>query len=123
LENPYNIGISRKAYQTAAMMGDSQLVVHYASKVYAIQRDFDTAKQLFLSYLKLDKPENALPYLEYARQNARQNNLNLIYTATTQIIELKKILQQNPGNREVKRRIAEHYLAMGNEEVARWYAT
>lgn len=122
LENPYNISINKKAYQTAAMMGDSQMVVHYASKVYAVQRDIDTSKQLFISYLKLDKPENALPYLEYARRNTTESNLNLIYTAVTQIIELKKTLQHDPGNLEVKQKIAEHYYAIGNDEVARGYA-
>jgi tetratricopeptide (TPR) repeat protein len=124
LENPYNISLNDKASQTAAIIGDSQLVIHYASRVYKMKPGTDIAQRLVISYLKLDMPESALPYLKYAKNNTLdKTDFNLIYTATNQIIDLKKNLKQKPGDLHIRNQIALQYYSIGNDEVAQLYTT
>jgi tetratricopeptide (TPR) repeat protein len=122
LENPYNVSINNKASITASFLGDSQLVVHYAKKVYKVKPDYDIAQRIFLNYLKLDMPESALPYMEYAlKNNLNGTDLSIIYEATHQVIDLKKALFNNPDDKGIRRQIANQYVAMGNEEIALRY--
>lgn len=119
LENPYNVSINNNASKTAALLGDSQLVVHYAQKVYKMKPDYEVAQRLFINYLKLDQPEKALPYIIYAQN--RRNDLIFIHQATCKVINLKKLLQKHPENSSLKIEIAQLYKSIGNEEVASSY--
>lgn len=120
LENPYNTSVNQEAARTAALMGDSQLVIHYANKVFNHKPGYEMAQHLFLNYLKLDLPDKALPYLNYARYR-KGSELQLIYNATREIIDLKKMLKNDPDNQEIKDQIALQYKAMGNDDVALIY--
>lgn len=120
IENPYNANILEMASDTASHLGNSQLVIYYAKRAYDLKPAYKTAKLLFLNFLTLDKPESALPYLNYARKKTYEN-LNLIYSATNQIIDLKKILIQHPSDIELQKEIGKHYLAMGNIVAASKY--
>ncbi len=122
LENPYSISLNEKASQTAAIVGDSQLVIHYASRVYKMKPSPDIAQSLVINYLKLDMPESALPYLKYIR-NHNQRDFDLIYTTTNQIIDLKKLLKNRPDDSSIRARIAQQYKSIGNDEAALVYAT
>lgn len=123
LENPYDISINNKASVTASFLGDSQLVVHYAKKIYKLKPDVKVAQRIFLNYLKLDMPDKALPYIEYAQNNTfGGDDLRLIYDATRQVINLKKYLKKYPDNKDIRKQIAHQYFKMGNEEIALLYA-
>lgn len=117
LENPFNISINNKASRIAALLGDSQLVVYYATKAHQMYPEVEMAQRLFIGYLKLDMPEQALPYIEFARKRTHSGDLQLIYNATTQIINLKKVLKENPEDPTIRKKIIAHYLAMGNNDV------
>lgn len=123
LENPHSTSINEKASQTASMLGDSQLVVYYGKKVFKTQPKIDIAKRLFISYLKLDMPEDALPYISYVCKEAiNPDEFKLLYSNTQQIIELKKLLYKDPANSKLRKNIAMHYTNIGNNEVARLYS-
>lgn len=121
LENPYDLGISTKASKAASFLGDSQLVIHYARKVYSVKPDVELANLLFINYLQLDMPEDALPYLVYIRKNKTDNDINFIYTITCQVIDLKKLLEKNPDSKEIRNQIANRYNEIGNYEIALIY--
>lgn len=121
LENPYNISVNNQASITASLTGDSQKVVHYGKKAFAMKPELQTAMRIFIHYLKLDRPSDALPYLEYARKND-SHTLDLIYNATLQIIDLKKQLEHDSLNPEIRKQIAFRYEVIGNDELALWYA-
>jgi Tfp pilus assembly protein PilF len=124
LENPYDISVNKKAAQMASLLGDSQLVIHYANKVFNNMPGYEAAQQLFLNYLKLDMPENALPYLAYARFTLHKaSELRLIYSATCEVIDLKKLLKNNPADKAIKAQIAQQYRLMGNDEIAMLYSS
>lgn len=118
LENPYNTEINNRASETAAILGDSQQVVHYAKKVYSQKPNEKLAERIFIHYLKLDKPENALTYILKSEKSQKSNNL--ILSSTLKIIQLKKLLVKNPCY-EIKREIAQEYETMGNIEIANLY--
>jgi hypothetical protein len=60
-------------------------------KAFQLENTFEKAQQLFITYLKLDRPEEALPYLRYASANNTSTfNLNELQTFVEHLIELKK---------------------------------
>jgi hypothetical protein len=119
LENPYDISVNNHASIAASFLGDSQKVVRYAGRAFAMKHENELARRLLIHYLKLDRPSDALPYLEYARLKDR--SLDLIYRATLQIIDLKKQLEHDSANPELRRQIATRYEAIGNNELALRY--
>lgn len=122
LENPYNVTLNDKASRTAAIIGDSQQVIRYASRVYKMKPDTEIAERLVISYLKLDMPESALPYLKYVgNYTLNKKDFNFIYNATNQIIDLKNSLKQSPNDLSIRNKIAQKYYEIGNEEVAQLY--
>lgn len=124
LENPHNTRLNDKASQTAAIIGDSQLVVHYASRVYKVKPEKNIAERIFISYLKLDKPEKALPFIKCAMNHEPgSKEYNFIHDTTNQISDLKKKLSLSPSNLRIREQIADLYFSIGNEEVAMVYAT
>jgi tetratricopeptide (TPR) repeat protein len=123
LANPYNLNIYKQAANTASALGDSQMVVFYARKAFRLQPDFQLAEHLFISYLKLDMPENALPFLKYARDNHTPGiDLSILYAATREVIDLKRLYISNPNDISLLHRIADKYNSMGNTAAALKYA-
>jgi tetratricopeptide (TPR) repeat protein len=122
LENPYNIDLCERAANTASLIGDSQLVVLYAKKAYSIRPDLNFAQHLFINYLKLDMPENALPYLKYATRNPVNGpDYSLLYNATCDVINLKRTLREHPSDIGLMNLIAANYTSIGNYETASKY--
>ena len=83
---------------------------------------FGYARTLFVIYLKIDRPEDALPYLNYAIQN-NTSNLNLlpVRKCTGEIISLQKVMAHDSSNLPILNLIATTYLTMGNREGASKY--
>jgi hypothetical protein len=121
LENPFNPINCDNASKAAALLGDSLRVVYYAEKVYNKHPSVDLAQRIFIHYLKLDKPESALPYLVYARKY-KANEYDHIYNVTLRIVDLKNMLRKNPLNDDVRKSIASQYYTIGNTDIADNYS-
>lgn len=122
IEYPYNPKILEMVSDTASYLGNPQLVIYYAQRAYVLKPTYKTAKLLFLNFLTLDKPERALPYIIFARNKKPcPDDLALIYSATNQIIDLKKILTKKPTDIALQKMIGKQYLAMGNTIAASQY--
>ncbi|HEX3007088.1 MAG TPA: tetratricopeptide repeat protein [Bacteroidales bacterium] len=123
LENPFNAINCDNASKMAALLGDSQRVVYYADKAYKKHPSLELAQRLFIHCLKLDKPENALPYLMFARKHhVNKNEYNHLYDVALRIVDLKKMLRKNPSNDKVRKSIASQYYSIGNREIADGYS-
>jgi tetratricopeptide (TPR) repeat protein len=122
LEHPYE----EYFYQGAAMiygkLNDFEKSVFYFKKAFTISPTFDDAKTLFVIYLKLDKPTDAIPYLDYAIHN-NTSNLNLlpVKKLTGEIIQLQKKYAKDSTDISVLNLIASKYLTMDNKEGASKY--
>ena len=77
---------------------------------------------LFVLYFKLDRPADALPYLDYAiNNNANGMKLAPIKYFAQEIIQLQKNYSNDSSNISILSQIAERYFKMGNQDGASKY--
>jgi tetratricopeptide (TPR) repeat protein len=77
---------------------------------------------IFVLALQLDRPEDALPYLDYAiANNQRQMNLQPVRNYLLEVLALKQTMQKEPGNLHLLNKIADVYYKMGNTVGAQRY--
>ena len=82
----------------------------------------DKAKYLMVILLKIDRPSESLPFLNYAIANNSQGlNLSLVKNSVEKIIELQKVLLTDSLNVSVLNRVAEGYQKIYNRDGAMKY--
>ena len=122
LEHPTEVYFYVKTANLYGKMGYYEDAAFYFKRAFAISPSFEFARTLFVIYLKIDRPKDALPYLNYAIQN-NTSNLNLLPVRkyTGEIIDLQKGMGKDSSNLSVLNLIASKYLTMGNKEGASKY--
>jgi tetratricopeptide (TPR) repeat protein len=113
-------------YEQTAMLygevGDKETGVFYLRKSFDMQPSFGKAHYLTVFYLMLDRPEDSLPFLDYAIAHPDgKMKLEQLKPLVGQIIELKKQLAGTPTDASLLNRIAAAYLRMENKEGAAKY--
>ncbi|HZK97401.1 MAG TPA: hypothetical protein VFC67_24575 [Prolixibacteraceae bacterium] len=122
LEYPLNSVYSEDAARIFSNLNNFEKALIYFKKTFDLAPTFDDAKYIFAIYLKLDRPLDAIPYLDYAIQNNTKGlNLLSIKTEVAEIIQLKRQLAKNPSDLTVINKIAYSYLKMGNKDGAKIY--
>jgi len=103
-------------------MGYYEEAAFYFKRAFAMTPTFEYARTLFVIYLRIDKPNDAMPYLNYAIQN-NTSNLNLLPVRkyTGEIIDLKKAMARDSSSLPILNLIATKYITMGNKEGASKY--
>ena len=122
LEHPTETYFYVKTANLYGKMGYYDDAAFYFKRAFAISPSFEFARTLFVIYLKIDQPNDALPYLNYAIQN-NTSNLNLLPVRkyTGEIIDLQKAMAGDSSNLPVLNLIASKYMTMGNKEGASKY--
>jgi tetratricopeptide (TPR) repeat protein len=116
---PYYYDKAANLYGKAGYYDDAAF---YFRRAFAISPSFEYARTLFVIYLKIDKPGEAMPYLNYAIQNNTSNmNLLPVRKYTGEIIDLQKGITGDSSNLDILNLIASKYLTMGNKEGASIY--
>lgn len=91
--------------------------VFYFRKAFALAPSFDKARALFVLYFQLDRPADAIPYLDWAIQNnASGMRLDAVRQLAMEVIQLQQQLARDPANLPVQNQIAAKYFEMGNKE-------
>lgn len=122
LEHPKEESFYERSANLFGEAGDYENSAFYFKKAFALSPSFDKARYLFVIYLKLDQPEKALPYLDYAIQNNTSGiNLIPVKEGVAEIIQLQKTASENLGDISVLNHVASKYFQMGNKEVANKY--
>lgn len=121
LEHPEDPAFYEKAAMLSGELKDYEDAVFYFKKAFYLSPSSDKAKYLFVINLKLDKPNDAIPYLDYSIQNTNDVNLKLIRDLTEEIILLKKSHINDSSNLLTLNQIAVKYFKMGNLEGASKY--
>jgi tetratricopeptide (TPR) repeat protein len=121
LEFPYDYRMSERAMKIAANLDDYHLSNFYALKADELCPTGETAKQLFINYLKMDQPENALPYIVKAQSANSPVNLVPLKALVSHLIVLKKQLNESIADVNLLNGIAECYYQIGNYAVADRY--
>lgn len=91
----------------------------YFRQAFNVSPDFETARNIFVIYLKQDEPMKAMPYLDYAMaHNDRGMNLAPVKQFATAVIQLQLAAQKSPQDAGLLKQIATKYYQMGNTDGA-----
>ena len=119
LEYPTDARYYEKTAMLSGELKDDRNAIFYFKKAFTLSPSFDKARYLFVLFLKLDQPEKAIPYLDYAIQNnTSQFNLSPVKAYAEQVVQLKKELATDQKNIAILTQIASAYYRMDNKEGA-----
>ncbi len=122
LEYSYDPTFYVYAGQFSRQLKKNQQALLYLQKAFELQPNAQLARELFILHLKLDQPERAIPYVEYATIRSFSNTHTGGLKALLQtIVRLKTDLQADPVNGRLMNELAALYQQMGNTEVAAQY--
>ena len=123
LEHPTNPDFFDRAANIYGEMKDDAAATFWFRRSFAIAPDFEKARKLFVLYLKMDRPAEALPFLDYAiRNNVSGANLASIKQIAQDIIRLQQVAPKNKPDPAILNTIAARYMTMGLREGAARYA-
>jgi len=123
LEYPADPDLYERIAMLSGEMNDTENVIFNFGESFKLAPSFNKARYLFVSYLKMDKPLDAIPFIDYAiSNNSAGFNLSPIKNNTEQIIQLQKQYLSDTTNVSVLLQIANSYSGMGNKEAAAKYA-
>lgn len=121
LEHPAEETWYTSAANICGELKDYDNALFYFRKSFAMAPTADKARFLFVMNFMVDRPQAAMPYLDYAISNG-QPGLQNIKTLATDIIHLQQqVLAKDTANLSALNAIAARYLQMGNKEGASKY--
>jgi|AGTN01.3.fsa_nt_gi hypothetical protein len=130
LEYSHVVSYHEMAAKLALQIQDDDRYFFYLSKIWrAFTQNYPIAEQLFITALKNDKPELAIPYIEYGIQHSgRGSVLTPLKLSAEEIVALKSRLPANPqetdinSNIHILNQIAGLYVKFSNFEAGQKYA-
>ncbi|MGN7887609.1 hypothetical protein [Dyadobacter sp. 22481] len=123
LEKPFDNALYSKSAMLSGQLGDERRALFSFQKAFGIAPSFETARYLFVLFLKMDEPEKAIPYLDYAIQNnASGFNLTPMRALVQEVVALRARLPADSSDVSVLNRIASTYYRMDNRDGALRYA-
>ncbi|SDG20019.1 GDSL-like Lipase/Acylhydrolase family protein [Dyadobacter soli] len=91
LDDPLNVTHFDNAGKLSAALGLNRQAVNYFSKAFRMENSFERARMLFVILLKMNEPEEALPYVAYAKaHNTSRFDLNELHAFVQQQVISKK---------------------------------
>lgn len=119
LEHPEEPSVYDRAGMICGEMNDLPAAAIYFHRSFSFVPSVEKAKYLFVIYFKLDRPEEAMRYLDYSIQNSGMStNLQPIKYFAGEIIQLKKQFAIDTASENIPVKIAEKYFRMGNKDLA-----
>lgn len=122
LEYPLDAVWFLQAGTLANALNQNQKAMFYLKKAFDLQNSFKAAQNLFVVLLKEDRPEEALPYLDYVlSHNESGFNMGELKNMVSEIMTLKQNLRTDTTNLNVANQIALTYLKFANTQAAQKY--
>jgi len=121
LEYPQEEAYYEKAANLCGQLKEDEDAAFYFGKAFDLSPSSEKARFLFVLNLKMDRPEQAIPYLDYAIRNGNDSRLPAIKGLAGEIIRLRKSYAQDSSNLAVLNEIAGKYAQMGNPAAAMKY--
>jgi tetratricopeptide (TPR) repeat protein len=122
LEEPLAAPLYERTANLYGKMNDPEQAAFYFRKAFALSPAFETARTLFVLYLKMDRPVAAMPYLDYAMQhNAPGMNLAPVRQLTAEIIRLQGKAGKTGIGPAILNPVVDRYIKMGNSDGAASY--
>jgi tetratricopeptide (TPR) repeat protein len=119
LEHPRDAFYFERAANISGMLNDLQQAAFYFSQAFALDPSFERARTLFVLYLGLDRPGDAMPYIDYAAKSNPDRRVAMVKRYTDQVISLERTVSTDPLQKAfADSTIASLYIAMGNQAGA-----
>jgi tetratricopeptide (TPR) repeat protein len=123
LEQPEDAALYSKSAMLSGRLGDAHRALYSFQKAFSMAPSFETARYLFVLFLKMDEPEKAIPYLDYAIGNNTSGlNLTPVQALVHEVVSLRSRLPADSSDISVLNRIASAYYRMDNRDGALLYA-
>jgi lysophospholipase L1-like esterase len=114
LEKPQNTTYPIYAGRLSFELGDADGAAYYFKKAYELDPSFPNTQNMYLVFLKSDKPAKATPYIDSAiQQHPSDIELVNLKNIVAEIIRLK-----NTADKKANMQIAADYHAIGADEAA-----
>ncbi|HEY2582246.1 MAG TPA: hypothetical protein VGI43_10570 [Mucilaginibacter sp.] len=122
LEYPSDAGLYERIAMLSGELKDNEAIVFNFKKSFNLAPSFDKARYLFVNYLQMDQPENAVPYINYAMNNNTAGfNLTQTKITTVLLIHWKKMYLQDTTNVAVLLQVANLYSQLSGKSNALKY--
>lgn len=123
LEQPTDAALYSKSAMLSGQLGDERRALFSFQKAFRLSPSFETARYLFVLLLKMDEPEKAIPYLDYAIGNNTSGlKLTPVRALVHEVVSLRSRLPADSSDISVLNRIASAYYRMDNRDGALLYA-
>ncbi len=123
LEFPYNGDYFLQAGKLGLQLNEDEKAWFYFNRCLQLQPSSEAASQVVIALLKLDRPHEALPYIDGVI-NDRNSKVNFgpMKEVVGQIVLLKDSMEQHRGDTdELREKIAGYYTLIGNNKAAEKY--
>ncbi len=122
LEHPYDPGFYAQAGKLSLSLNQPEQAVWHLKKAFDLEPTFPTAQSLFITLLKLDRPDEALIYLRYATaHNETPFSLTELQTFVEQLVAVKNRYLTDTTNVTLSNQLAAGYLKFANTDGAAKY--
>ncbi len=121
LEYPMEGSLYERTANICGQLGDLENAAFYFRKAFALSPSPEISQTIFVIYLDLDEPGEAIPYLDYAIHNLADRRLTAVKEYAEEIIQLERAAAKDSSAVSILNEIADKYFRMGNKLGAAKY--
>ena len=119
LEHPQDVFYFERAANICGKLNDLQQAAFYFRQAFELDPSFERARTLFVLYLGFDRPNEAMPYIDYAVRSTSDHRVAMVRRYTEQVIRLERSVSTDPQHKNAAdSTIASLYITMGNKAGA-----
>lgn len=119
LEQPHDPLLYDQVGKFCLNMGENEKAIVYLAHAFRTENNFERAQTLFITLLKLDRPDEALPYLGYAAAHSQSGfSLNELHAFVSELTVLKSKFELDTSNVALSNQLAAGYLRFANAAAA-----
>ncbi len=115
LEYPMEASLYETTANVCGKLNDFENAGFYFRKAFALSPSPKMSKTIFVIYLDLDEPAEAIPYLDYAINNLSDRRLIAVKEYSEEIIQLERAVAKDSSRVSNLNEIADRYFRMGNK--------
>jgi len=120
LEYPMEASLYETTANVCGKLNDLNNAAFYFRKAFALSPSPEMSKTIFVIYLDLDEPAEAIPYLDYAINNLSDRRLIAVKEYSEEVIQLERAVAKDSAV-SILNEIADKYFRMGNKLGAAKY--
>ena len=119
LEHSQDVSFFEQAANISGKLNDLPQAAFYFQQAFQLDASFERARTLFVLYLGFDRPDEAMPYIDYAAKSGTDSRVAMVRRYTEQVIRLERAASADPlPEAPIDSTIVSLYIKMGNQTGA-----